>query len=152
MTVEKMKEQLMPQAERQVKTRLALEKAAELEKLEVTDEQIDEEIKLLAESYNMDAKDVKAMVDPKLIVNDVKNKKMVEIIKASAQVTEKVFEEPKPAKAPAKKAAGKSTAAKTGAAKTTTTKKTTATKTAGTKSTATKSTAAKTAAKKTKAE
>ena len=147
MTIEKMKEQLMPQAERQVKTRLALEKAAEMEQLEVTDEQIDEEIKLLAESYNMDAKDVKAMVDPKLIVNDVKNKKMVEIIKASAQITEKAFEEPKKEKAPAKKTAAKSTASKTGAAKTTTTKKTTATKT-----TAAKSTATKTAAKKTKAE
>ena len=97
MTIEKMKEQLMPQAERQVKTRLALEKAAEMEGLTVSEEEIDEEIKTLAESYGMDAKDVKAMVDPKLIVADIKNKKMVELIKASAEITEKPYEAEKPA-------------------------------------------------------
>ncbi|MBE6591818.1 MAG: trigger factor [Ruminococcaceae bacterium] len=96
MTVEKMTEQLMPQAQRQVKTRLALEKAAEMEAIEVSDADMDEEINSLAESYGMKAEDIKNMVDPKLIAADIKNKKMVEIIKSSAKITEKAYVEEKP--------------------------------------------------------
>ena len=116
MTAEKMKEQVMPQAEKQVRTRLALEKAAELEKIEVTPEEIDKEIASIADSYGMKPEEVKGMVADGMVENDVRNKKMIEVIKAAAAVTEKPYEAPKaeadPAKKPAKKPAAKKTSAK----------------------------------------
>ena len=55
MTEEKMNEELRPQAEKRIKTRLVLEAIAKAENLEVSDERVDEEIKKMAESYNMEA-------------------------------------------------------------------------------------------------
>lgn len=55
MTEEKMREELRPQAEKRIKTRLVLEAIAKAENLEVSDERVDEEIKKMAESYNMEA-------------------------------------------------------------------------------------------------
>ncbi|MBQ9543650.1 MAG: trigger factor [Clostridia bacterium] len=116
MTPEKMKEQVMPQAQRQVKTRLALEKAAQLEKIEVTPEETDKEIASIAESYGMKPEEVKNMVAPSMVENDVKNKKILDFIKANAEITEKPYEAPK-ADEPAKKPAAKKPAAKKPAAK-----------------------------------
>ena len=62
MTIDTLRAQLRPQAEKQVKLRLALEKIAALEALTVTDEEIDEEYTRLSEVYRVDLEKVKEMI------------------------------------------------------------------------------------------
>ncbi len=54
MTEEKMLEELRPQAEKRIRTRLVLEAIAKAENIEVSDERVDEEIQKMAEAYNME--------------------------------------------------------------------------------------------------
>ena len=98
MTLETMREQMRPQAERQVKLRLALEKIAELEALEATEEDINGEYENIANSYNVKVEEVKASIDASAIAADMKVKKAMDLVKESAKVT-------KPRKPAAKKAA-----------------------------------------------
>ena len=86
MSLESLREQLRPQAEKQVKLRLALEKIAELEKIEVTDADIDEEIKRIADSYQMEADKVREMVPTDSIAQDMKVKKAMDFVKEKAIV------------------------------------------------------------------
>ena len=50
---EKMMEELKPQAEKRIRTRLVLEAVAAAENIEVSDERLDEELTKMAESYQM---------------------------------------------------------------------------------------------------
>ena len=50
MTVDKMMDELRPQAEKRIKTRLVLEAIAKAENIEITDEKLDEEIAKMAEA------------------------------------------------------------------------------------------------------
>ena len=84
MNLDTLREQMRPQAEKQVKLRLALEKIAELEKVEVTDEDIDGEIKRIAESYQMEADKVREMVPTDSIAADMKVKKAMDLVKEKA--------------------------------------------------------------------
>ena len=84
MNLDSLREQLRPQAEKQVKLRLALEKIAELEKVEVTDEDIDGEIKRIAEAYQMEADKVREMVPTDSIAEDMKVKKAMDLVKEKA--------------------------------------------------------------------
>ncbi len=83
-----MRKQMRPDAERQVKTRLALEKIAALEGIEATDEDIEAEYGKLAEAYGMEADKVRELVEKNAIAEDIKVRKAVELIKAKAVVTE----------------------------------------------------------------
>lgn len=62
MTQEKMNEELRPQAEKRIKTRLVLEAVAKAENIEVTDERLDEEISKMAEAYKMEADKIKELM------------------------------------------------------------------------------------------
>ncbi len=86
MNLDTLREQMRPQAERQVKTRLALEKIAALENCTVSDEEIEEEYKRIAEAYNMEADKVKEMVDAEGIAADLKVKKAVDLVKEKAVI------------------------------------------------------------------
>ena len=86
MNLDSLREQLRPQAEKQVKLRLALEKIAELEKIEVTDADIDEEIQRIADSYQMEADKVREMVPTDSIAQDMKVKKAMDFVKEKAIV------------------------------------------------------------------
>ena len=90
-----LRKQMAPQAERQVKTRLALEKIVELEKIVPTDAEINEEYDRIAKAYNMELDKVKEMVEAEMLVADVSVKKAVDLIKEKAVVTEKAWEAPK---------------------------------------------------------
>ncbi len=90
-----MRKQMAPQAERQVKTRLALEKIVELEKIVPSEEEINEEFDRIAKAYNMELDKVKEMVDLAMVTADVSVKKAVDLVKEKAVVTEKAYEEPK---------------------------------------------------------
>ena len=99
--------QYKPQAERQVKVRLGLEKIAELENIQITEEETAAEFKRLAEAYGMPEESVKNLVTAEGINADLKNQKAIDLVRENAVITEKKEEaqEKKPAKkAPKKKA------------------------------------------------
>ena len=95
------REQARPTAERRVKTDLLLDKVAETEGIQVTDEEVEEEYKKLAEQYSMEIDQVKKALDKTVIENDLKTRKAAEIIFESGVATEP--KEEKPAKKTAKK-------------------------------------------------
>lgn len=105
-----------PQAEAQVKFRLALEKIVELENIVADDEAIEAEFKKMAEAYNMEVEAVKNAVPASELAKDVAVQKAIDFIKENAVITEV---ETKTEKKPAAK---KSTAKKTATAKKTTKK------------------------------
>ena len=84
MTLESMREQMRPQAESFVKTRLALEKIAELENLTASDEEVEAEYARLAEAYQMEADAVKGMIPAESVAEDLKVKAAMELVKANA--------------------------------------------------------------------
>ncbi len=59
MTMDMLKDQMKPQAERRIKTRLVLEAVVAAEHIEVTEEKIDEEITKMAVAYKMEADKLK---------------------------------------------------------------------------------------------
>ena len=59
---EQMKEQMRPQALKQIQTRLVLEEVASAENIEIGDERIDEEIASMAERYQMEADKLKEVM------------------------------------------------------------------------------------------
>ena len=85
-TIETLKEQLRPQAEKQVKVRLALEKIAKLEKLSVTAKDVEAEYKRIAEAYNMPVEKVKELVAKDGITADLKVKAAIDLVKEKAIV------------------------------------------------------------------
>ena len=80
------------QAETQVKGRLALQKVAELEKIEISDEDMEKEIASLAEQYNMDVKRVKEIMPADAMREDMKIDRAVELVKKSAKAIKKTAE------------------------------------------------------------
>ena len=60
------------QAERQVKTRLALQKVVELEGITVSDKELEEEYAKMAEQYKMEVEKVKAIVSKEALEGDLK--------------------------------------------------------------------------------
>ena len=86
--LDKLREQLRPQAEKQVKVRLALEKIAALENLAVADEEIEEEYKRIAEAYNMEIDRVKGMVETDSLKADLLVKKASDFVKEKAVITD----------------------------------------------------------------
>ena len=64
-------EMYKPEAQRRVKMRLALEKIAELEKIEPTEDQINEEYDKMAQAYNMEADKVKEIIPVDSIKEDL---------------------------------------------------------------------------------
>ncbi len=87
-TAEDFRKNFRPQAERQVKVRLALEKIAELEKIAPTAEELEAEYKRLAENYGVDVDRVKAAIPEKEVVKDLSVSKAVDLVKESAKVTD----------------------------------------------------------------
>lgn len=59
LTVEKLKEQVRPEAETRIKSSLILEQIAKDEKIEVTDEELDAEVEKMAAQYGMEADKLK---------------------------------------------------------------------------------------------
>ena len=81
MTLEKIQEETRPQAVKRIETRLVLEVIAKAENIEVTEERLDEEIKKMAESYNMEADKLKELM------GEEEKKQMMEDIAVQDAVT-----------------------------------------------------------------
>ncbi len=88
LTVDQFKENFRTPAEIQVKLRLALEKIAELENIEVTDAALEEQYQKLADEYKMDLDKVKAVIAAESLTADIKAEKAFDLVKESAEITE----------------------------------------------------------------
>ncbi len=86
MNLDSLREQMRPQAERQVKARLALEKIAALENIEATEEDINEEYEKIAAAYGIELEQVKASIEPAAIAEDMKVKKALDFVKEKAVI------------------------------------------------------------------
>ena len=71
MTVEQMKEQARPDAEKRIRTRLVLEAVAKAENIQISDEKVDEEVAKMAEAYKMEVEKLKSYMSE----SDVKQMK-----------------------------------------------------------------------------
>lgn len=81
--------ELKGDAEKRVKTRLILDGIARQEKIDATEEEVDDEIKIMASQYNMDVAKVKEILGEesiKYIKKDVQTKKAVELIYEKAVI------------------------------------------------------------------
>lgn len=101
-TTDDLRTQYKPQAERQVKVRLGLEKIAELENLKPTEEETEAEYQKLADAYNMPLESVKNLVTVEGINSDIQNQKAIDFIRENAVIKEGEAEKKEEAK-PAKK-------------------------------------------------
>ncbi len=88
LTIDQFKENFRAPAEIQVKLRLALEKIAELENIEVTDAALEEQYQKLADEHKMELDRVKAVISAESLTADIKAEKAFELVKESAEVTE----------------------------------------------------------------
>ena len=61
-SVDKMMEDMKPQALKRIQTRLVLEKIAEVENIQPTEEEVNEEISKMAEMYKMEADKLKELI------------------------------------------------------------------------------------------
>ena len=61
MTVEKMQEEMKPQALKRIQTRLVLEKIAEVENIQPSEEEVEEEFKKMADAYKMEVDKIKEL-------------------------------------------------------------------------------------------
>ena len=86
LTIEALREQMRPQAERQVKARLALETIAALEGVVASEEEINAEYQRIADAYHLEVEQVKSMLDDASIIADLQVKKAMDIVKESAVV------------------------------------------------------------------
>lgn len=86
MTQEAMREQMRPQAEKGAKVALLIENVAKAEGISATDDDIEEEIKKLAEGYGMEADKVREIVmgNADAIKQDIEFRKTVKFLVESA--------------------------------------------------------------------
>lgn len=90
MTAEKMEEEMRPQADKQIKTRLVLEAVVKAENIEVSDERLDEELQKMAEAYQMEVDKLKEFMgdnEKKQIKQDIAVQEAVTVL-ADAAVEE----------------------------------------------------------------
>ena len=79
-----LRQSMRPMAEQTVRSDILLSEIARVENLEVTDEEVEEELKKLAEQYQMELDKVKAAVDTAAVKSDLMGKKAAKIITDNA--------------------------------------------------------------------
>ena len=109
--LDKLREQLRPQAEKQVKARLALEAVAAAEAIEVTEDELTAEYETIAKAYNIEADKVREFVDAEMVKADVSVRKAMQVVKDNAKA--KKASKPRAKKAKAEEAVEAETTANT---------------------------------------
>ena len=100
--VKGMRDSMRPMAEQTVRSNILLSEIVHQENIDVTDEEVEEELKKLAEQYKMELDKIKEMVDVEAVKSDLKGRKAVKLIVDNAKPVEKEKEK-KAAKKSAKK-------------------------------------------------
>lgn len=85
-TIDTVKKAYAEQAEKQVKLRLALEKIAKLENIEVTEDELKAEFDKLAEAYKLDVDQIKQFIHDDDLKKDITVGKAVDLIKDAAVI------------------------------------------------------------------
>lgn len=85
-TIDTVKKAYAEQAEKQVKLRLALEKIAKLENIEVTEDELKAEFDKLAEAYKLDVDRIKQFIHDDDLKKDIAVGKAVDLIKDAAVI------------------------------------------------------------------
>lgn len=88
MDMESFRKTFAEQAERQVKTRLALEQIAKEESLSATSEEIEAELQKMAESYKVEAEKLKGIVSEKDLTADIAVGKAIDLVRDNAVIEE----------------------------------------------------------------
>ena len=91
-TVDQFRASFMPQAEKQVKIRLALEAVAAAENIEASEEDVSAEIKRIADQYKMEEDKVRELVNVDDLKKDLAINKAIDFIKSHANIVEKAAE------------------------------------------------------------
>ena len=102
-TIEQFRETFRPQAEMQVKYRLALEKIVELEGIKADEAAVEAEFAKIAEGYGVEIDKVKAVIPATEVEKDVAVGMAIDLVKANAVITDAVDEKKEAKKAAAKK-------------------------------------------------
>ncbi|MDC7125952.1 MAG: trigger factor [Spirochaetales bacterium] len=91
-TKKDMTDEWRPSAEKNVKTYLLTDKLVEMEKIEVSDEEVDEELKKQAEASGMEFEDAKNYFEQNgmtfYLKNDISNRKLYDLLLESAEIKE----------------------------------------------------------------
>lgn len=112
-SIDDFKASFRPQAEAQVKFRLALEKIVEVENIVADEKDINEQYEKMAKDYGMEVDAVKAAVPAEEIAKDLAVGKAIDFVKENAVITEVEAKTEKAEKKPAaKKTAAKKTTKK----------------------------------------
>ncbi len=86
MTMAQFRANFKDAAKRQVELRLALEKIADLENVEISDDDISNEYMNLSEQYSIEVDKVKETISEKTLIEDLKIEKALDIVKNSANI------------------------------------------------------------------
>jgi trigger factor len=87
-SLDSLREEMRPRAIAQVKTRLALETVAQLEKIEVADEDVEAEFKKIADSYHMEVEQVKMYIASEDLKKDLEVQKAADFVRDNAVITD----------------------------------------------------------------
>ena len=88
----KIQEQMRPQALKRIQSRLVLEKVAEVENIQVSDEKLEEELKTMADMYKMEVEKLKELMgdaEKEQMKKDIAVQEAVTLVAESAKVVEK---------------------------------------------------------------
>ncbi|MDD7390083.1 MAG: trigger factor [Lachnospiraceae bacterium] len=84
-TQDGMREQMKPNALKRIQTRLVLEAVAKAEAFEISEDEINAEIKSMAEQYQMEEDQVKSMVNMEYLKEDISYKKASQLLVSEAK-------------------------------------------------------------------
>ena len=98
-SMEQFRAAFMPQAEKQVKIGLALEAVAAAEHIEASEDEINAEIKRIADQYKMEEDKVRELINLEDLKQDLARTKAIDFIKSHANIVEKPAEAEKVADA-----------------------------------------------------
>ena len=97
MNAQQLVDQMKPQAEKRISTRLVLDAIVKAENIEATDEDVEKELNTMAESYKMEIEKIKEYMGEegmKSIKEDLAVQKAVDFLYDNATITEKKEEAP----------------------------------------------------------
>ena len=81
---EKIRAEVRQDAEKKVRVRLVLEAVAEAEQFEISDEEIEAELKAIADQYSMQIEQVRNLISHDAVSYDLRQRKALELIKETA--------------------------------------------------------------------
>ncbi|MDQ0359397.1 trigger factor [Breznakia pachnodae] len=82
-SAEQLQEQMIPEAKQKVNVRLVLDKIAQVEKIEISEKDVEVEYEEIANRYGMEVDKVKEAINPDALNYDLRLQKAVELVKDS---------------------------------------------------------------------